>query len=194
MTPRIAVVGGGLGGAFLSSFLRNVTPTIPVHIDVYEASTRVGGRTLDSALQFGEARAVELGASMAIVQNRYVAEAAAALGLTTLLANKAPGRGGGRLAIVGHNGRGPHIAFHESSWGAVTLSKMAWRYGPRYLWRLRAQGAEFISNFTRLYDAQDAGRTFASARELLSAAHMADWPGRTCEVRAEGQIRRGVAT
>ena len=79
-TPSVAIIGGGIGGAFAAWWLRNASPA--VRIDVYERSSAVGGRTLDT----GEGDAsVELGASMAIVQNRYVAEAATALGLSRQL-------------------------------------------------------------------------------------------------------------
>lgn len=147
----MAIIGGGIVGAFAAWWLRNASPA--VRIDVYET-----GRTLDT----GEGDAsVELGASMAIVQNRYVAEAATALGLSRQLRSEARGRGGGRLGIVGANGR---IVFEEAPSGVQTAWRLLSRYGLRPLHRLRRRGSEFISNFSRLYEAQAAGRAFREGR------------------------------
>ena len=162
-TPSVAIIGGGIGGAFAAWWLRNASPA--VRIDVYERSSAVGGRTLDT----GEGDAsVELGASMAIVQNRYVAEAATALGLSRQLRSEARGRGGGRLGIVGANGR---IVFEEAPSGVQTAWRLLSRYGLRPLHRLRRRGSEFISNFSRLYEAQAAGRAFREGRRPYVYTH-----------------------
>ena len=79
---RIAVIGAGVGGAFVSDALRALGPNLQV--DVYEASARVGGRALDTTVLGEPAHAaVELGASMFIGDNRLMVEAAASLGLRT---------------------------------------------------------------------------------------------------------------
>ena len=56
---------------------------------------------------------------------------------------------------------------------------------------MKGVASEFIANFSRLYDAQDAGRAFRSPRDLLAEASMEEWPARACgaalgEVAAEG--------
>ena len=107
---------------------------------------------------------------MAIVQNRYVAEAATALGLSRQLRSEARGRGGGRLGIVGANGR---IVFEEAPSGVQTAWRLLSRYGLRPLHRLRRRGSEFISNFSRLYEAQAARRAFREADDLLAVASTA---------------------
>ena len=113
--PNIAIIGGGIGGAFAAAWLRNASVR---HLDVYEASERIGGRTLATQDQDETWATVELGASMGITENRYILEAARSLGLATELRSEVSWRGGGRLAIVG---AGRKLAFEEGAWKATTL-------------------------------------------------------------------------
>ena len=172
--PNIAIIGGGIGGAFAAAWLRNASVR---HLDVYEASERIGGRTLATQDQDETWATVELGASMGITENRYILEAARSLGLATELRSEVSWRGGGRLAIVG---AGRKLAFEEGAWKATTLVRMLSRYGGRALYRLKQQGSEFIRNFSRIYAAQDAGRAFFTVDELLAVGGLNEWPQRSC--------------
>ena len=171
---RVAIIGAGIGGAFTAEFLRNETNSA-LHIDVYEATARIGGRTLDTD---EGASSVELGAAMAIVQNRYVVEAAGSLGLETELLSKGRGRGAGLLGITQDLNKS--FVFQESKWPLVTLAKMARRYGLHSLFRLRKHGGDFIARFDQLYAAQDAQRTFDTPNELFAAAGLDMWPKQSC--------------
>ena len=190
---RIAIVGAGVGGGFSAHWMRTLGLDYDqVLIDVYESSARVGGRTMDtSALGESADRAVELGASMAIVQNRYVADAAAELGIRRTLASDGRGRGGGRMAIVGGPPR--QLNFRESAWPPVTVARLAWRYGMTHMARLHRQGQEFIANFSKLYDAQDAGDAFRSPDELLRVGAMEEWPRRSCADAIGALVGEGAA-
>ena len=182
--PRVAIIGAGIGGAFAAEYLRNETNSM-LQIDVYEAAARIGGRTLDT----GEgASSVELGAAMALVQNRYVREAAGTLGLRTELLSEVHGRGAGLLGIA--QGLNKSFLFQESEWSLVTLAKMARRYGLRSLFRLRKQGGDFISRFDRLYAMQDEGRSFQTADDLFAAVGLDTWPKRSCADAMETVIGR----
>ena len=172
--PNIAIIGGGIGGAFAAAWLRNASVR---HLDVYEASERIGGRTLATQDQDETWATVELGASMGITENRYILEAARSLGLATELRSEVSWRGGGRLAIVG---AGRKLAFEEGAWKATTLVRLLSRYGGRTLYRLGQQGSEFIRNFSRIYAAQDDGRAFATVDELLAVGGLHEWPRRSC--------------
>ena len=97
---RIGVVGAGVGGAFSAHFLRELLG-VNATIEVFDANERAGGRVLDTTTLLGEPLAQELGASMAITQNRYVRDAADKLGLKRRSLRDSPGRGSGRLAVVG---------------------------------------------------------------------------------------------
>ena len=183
---RIGVVGAGVGGAFTAKFLRELG--VNATIEVFDANERAGGRVLDTTTLLGEPLAQELGASMAITQNRYVRDAADKLGLKRRSLRDSPGRGSGRLAVVGADGA---IAFTESGFAPLTVARLLRRYGGRSLRNVKGVASEFIANFSRLYDAQDAGRAFRSPRDLLAEASMEEWPARACgaalgEVAAEG--------
>ena len=183
---RIGVVGAGVGGAFTTKFLRELG--VNATIEVFDANERAGGRVLDTTTLLGEPLAQELGASMAITQNRYVRDAADKLGLKRRSLRDSPGRGSGRLAVVGADGA---IAFTESGFAPLTVARLLRRYGGRSLRNVKGVASEFIANFSRLYDAQDAGRAFRSPRDLLAEASMEEWPARACgaalgEVAAEG--------
>ena len=165
---RIGVVGAGVGGAFTAHFLRELLG-VNVTIVVFDANERAGGRVLDTTTLLGEPLAQELGASMAITQNRYVRDAADKLGLKRRSLRDSPGRGSGRLAVVGADGA---IAFTESGFAPLTVARLLRRYGGRSLRNVKGVASEFIANFSRLYDAQDAGRAFRSPRDLLAEASM----------------------
>ena len=121
---RIGVVGAGVGGAFTAKFLRELG--VNATVEVFEASERAGGRVLDTTALLGEPLAQELGASMAITQNRYVRDAADKLGLKRRSLRDSPGRGSGRLAVVGADGA---IAFTESGFAPLTVARLLRRYG-----------------------------------------------------------------
>ena len=179
-STRVAVIGAGIGGASFVSFLedeiaRRGGGRATIAIDVFERADRIGGRTLATP---DGANAVELGASMAINQNRYVADFADALGLARRPSTERPGRGGGRLAIL--TGAGGAAPFFESEWKAVTLAKMLYRFGPLDFFQLRAVGKAFIANFTKIYDAQDGGRAFATPQALLAHAGLESFTRRSC--------------
>ncbi|KAL1525654.1 hypothetical protein AB1Y20_020504 [Prymnesium parvum] len=192
---RVAIVGGGIGGAFAASWLRNATEGTRLHIEVFESASRIGGRTFDTGelRPDDEQKPIELGAAIAIVQNRYVADAAAELGLSREMRSEAVGRGQGLLAIVGKAPAGftagpRSLVFEESSWTIQTLTRLSWRYGLRNLARLRSQGAKFIRNFSRLYEEQEQGHAFASVDELLNVGSMQGWPRRSCEEAVGGLV------
>ena len=196
---RVAIVGGGIGGASVASFLLSEFADIgavPPEIVVYEQSDRIGGRTLAAqfpdgtiastprlrtALQSSSGSAqgtvVELGASMAIEQNRYVREMAERLGLHRRHATDRPGRGSGKLAILS----GGRFAFVESDYKLVTVVSMLARYGLVNFYKLRSHGERLISAFDRIYGAQDQRRAFREPRSLLGMAGMDGLSERSCE-------------
>ena len=67
--PRVAIVGGGIGGAATAHFLLALRPD--VRIDLFEASEKVGGRahTLDAKI-FGVP--IDGGATSIFSKNKYL--------------------------------------------------------------------------------------------------------------------------
>ena len=207
---RIAIVGAGIGGASVAAFARSEFESLGAEapeIVVFEQSDRVGGRTLgartlgskvfaaprsavnaDALLHNDDAHGtvIELGASMAIEQNRYVREMAERLGLRRRHATERPGRGSGKMAILATaEGSDPpggrNFAFIESDYKLVTVGALLARYGTVNFYRLRSHGAELIAAFDRLYEAQDTQRAFREPRSLLAVAGMDDLSERSCE-------------
>ncbi len=172
--PRVAVVGGGVGGTLFASFLRSEFEAIGIapEIAIYEQSERIGGRAMHTADAHpsGSADVAELGASMAIEQNRYVRELAERAGLQRQHATERPGRGSGKMAILAEPGQG--FAWAESDSDVWTLGSLLWRYGALNFFRLRSHGASLIAAFERVYAAQDDGRAFRDPTSLLSVAGM----------------------
>ena len=170
--PRVAVVGGGVGGTLFASFLRSEFEAIGIapEIVIYEQSERIGGRAMHTADAIPTGSVVELGASMAIEQNRYVRELAERAGLQRQHATERPGRGSGKMAILAEPGQG--FAWAESDSAVWTLGSLLWRYGALNFFRLRSHGASLIAAFERVYAAQDDGRAFRDPTSLLSVAGM----------------------
>mmetsp|Transcript_7637 Transcript_7637/g.23839 ORF Transcript_7637/g.23839 Transcript_7637/m.23839 type:complete len:548 (-) Transcript_7637:426-2069(-) len=177
--PRVAVLGGGVSGAFFADSLRSRLPhEATLQLDVFEASGRLGGRLLDSAVYGDSAdHAVEMGAAMFIGQNRYVAHAVASLGLESQCrATSTKGRS--RLLVLGKDGA---PVFEESKHKVITLYRMAKRFGLRDVSKLTSRGLEFIANFSRFYELQERGEAFASVKGLFQSVSMAQYPPSTCE-------------
>ena len=176
--PRIAVIGGGIGGASFTRFLRQEVPE--AQITLFERADTVGGRVLSS----DDADNIELGASMAIQQNKYMWEIAGSLGLERRMAEERHGRGSGKLAIVSGGptvGGVPRaVAFLESDYKAATILSMLWRYGPLHFFRLRSQGQALITAFEALYKAQDEKKIFRGPESLWQEASMERFTQMNC--------------
>jgi hypothetical protein len=99
----------------------------------------VGGRAKSD---FSGEYPIELGASMAITQNRYVSQFADQLNLTKVYASGgSTDRGSGKLAIISTVGGVRAMSFVESDWTLVTIGTLLYRYGVTYFYNLRAAGS-----------------------------------------------------
>jgi hypothetical protein len=110
-----------------------------------------------------------------------LSEAAASLGLkASCRADEASRLGATRLAVLGKN---RSLGFVEGRSPLTTLGTMAARYGLRAGARVRGVAAEFIRNFSRMYEAvlRD-GPAARTPRALLGAADMQGWPHSSCVV------------
>ncbi|XP_011865640.1 PREDICTED: prenylcysteine oxidase-like [Vollenhovia emeryi] len=151
--PRIAVIGGGIGGGSASHFLTELFNGT-MKIDLYEART-VGGRL--ATVNIGGVE-VEAGGSILHTKNMYMQRFVELLGLE----KNTPSND--KVGIW----NGSEFVFIESDWWLVTISKLLRRYGFQLIqlnWRIE----NMIKEFVKIYDLQDAGKSFASATELLSA-------------------------
>ncbi|KAK9839631.1 hypothetical protein WJX81_001751 [Elliptochloris bilobata] len=154
-----------------------------VHLDVFEASNTVGGRT-----QFFhyENQTYELGASILHEQNQYFRDYADKLakedGAPT---QRAAMRDGGPAAV--YDGR--RFVFNESDWTVVNLYNIMRRYGLSYFW-LRSAPRSMLQRYLRLYELEREGRAYETPEALLGAVGLHKATQRS--LRAELKARVGV--
>ncbi|XP_012527010.1 prenylcysteine oxidase [Monomorium pharaonis] len=157
--PRIAIVGGGIGGASASHFLTELLNGT-LHIDLYEAKT-IGGRLATIKIDRDE---VEAGGSIIHPKNMYMHRFVKLLGLEKRPSNEEDGRD----AIW----TGDEFIFLGNDW--KTMLKLFWRYG-YHLLSLKNHVNNMLEDFAKIYDLQDAGYSFDNATALLSAMNK-DFP------------------
>ncbi|XP_022247806.1 prenylcysteine oxidase 1-like [Limulus polyphemus] len=113
--PRIAIVGGGIGGATTAHYLRELFPDPTATVDLFEAH-KVGGRLATTMIA---GREYETGGSIIHPSNFYMKNFTSLLGLKSRT---------GTLELFGiYNGK--EYIFKESPWFLMTQVKMLWRYG-----------------------------------------------------------------
>ncbi|NXJ86409.1 PCYOX oxidase, partial [Trogon melanurus] len=150
---RIAVVGGGIGGAAASYFLRQKFGRA-VRLDVLEKAA-LGGRLATLEV---EGASYEAGGSVLHPLNLHMKHFVKELGLAV-----APVRGG--LAGV-YNGE--EFVFEESSWYIINLLKLLWHYGLNPL-RMYMWVEDILDKFMRIYRYQTHDYAFSSNERLLHA-------------------------
>lgn len=151
--PRIAIVGGGIGGASVSHFLTELLNET-LEIDLYEAKT-IGGRLATVKVDRDE---VEAGGSIIHSKNMYMQRFVKLLGL-----EKSP-PSNEKYGIW----NGDEFIFTASDWSIITIIKLLYRYGIQ-LYRLQSHINYMLEDFTKIYDLQDAGQFFGNVTALLSA-------------------------
>ncbi|XP_076248592.1 prenylcysteine oxidase 1 [Calliopsis andreniformis] len=151
--PNVAIIGGGIGGAASSHFLTELFNN-NLNIDLYEAKT-IGGRLATVEIDQNE---FEAGGSIIHPQNKYMQEFAKLLGLEQRSSSDQ------RAGIWNGN----EIVFEESNWGVVSLAKLLYRYGIQPFSLNRYINA-ILNDFAKIYDLQDAGKSFENVTSLLAA-------------------------
>ncbi|KAM9368569.1 prenylcysteine oxidase 1 [Phaethornis superciliosus] len=150
---RIAVVGGGIGGAAAAYFLRQKFGR-SVRLEVLEKGV-VGGRLATLEV---EGAAYEAGGAVIHPLNLHMKHFVKELGLSV-----APAQG----SLMGiYNGE--EFVFEESSWYLVNLLKLLWHYGLNPL-RMYMWVEEILDKFMRIYRYQTHDYAFSSNERLLHA-------------------------
>ncbi|XP_054031288.1 prenylcysteine oxidase 1 [Dryobates pubescens] len=150
---RIAVVGGGIGGAATAYFLRQKFGA-GLRIQVLEKAA-VGGRLATEQL---EGAAYEAGGSVIHPLNLHMKHFVQELGLSVASAQ------GSLLGIY----NGEHFVFEESSWYIVNLLKLLWHYGLNPL-RMYMWVEDILDKFMRIYRFQTHDYAFSTHERLLHA-------------------------
>ncbi|XP_012233624.1 prenylcysteine oxidase-like [Linepithema humile] len=157
--PRIAIVGGGNGGASASHFLTELLNG-NLEIDLYEVKT-IGGRL--ATIKIGDDE-FEAGGAIIHPKNMYMQKFVKLLGLE----HNSPD--GLKMGIW----NGDEFVFKESDWSIVTIAQLLYRYGFQ-LFKLNRYVNDILDDFLKIYDLQDAGMSFANVTALLSALNK-DFP------------------
>ncbi|CAK9798124.1 Prenylcysteine oxidase-like [Anthophora plagiata] len=149
---NIAIVGGGIGGASSSHFLTELFKN-NVNIDLYEANT-LGGRLATVQINDNE---FEAGGSIIHPKNKYMQDFVKLLGLEHKLSH------GKRNSIW----NGDKIVYEESEWKILSLAKFIYKYGIEPF-KLERYVTSIRRNFEKIYELQDAGKSFTSITSFLS--------------------------
>ncbi|XP_063214770.1 prenylcysteine oxidase 1 [Chroicocephalus ridibundus] len=168
---RIAVVGGGLGGAAAAYFLRQKFGR-SVRLEVVEKAA-VGGRLATLEV---EGAGYEAGGSVLHPLSLVPGGLAAA-----------PAQGG--LAGI-YNGE--ELVFEESGWYLLNLLKLLWRYGLNPL-RMAMWVEDVLEKFMRIYRYQTHDYAFSSNERLLHALGGTDFTRMLNQTIDEAMQRAGFS-
>ncbi|XP_029167304.1 prenylcysteine oxidase-like [Nylanderia fulva] len=151
--PRIAVIGGGIGGASALHFLSELFNG-SLEIDLYEAKT-IGGRLATVKINDDE---VEAGGSIIHPKNMYMQKFVKLMGLKPNFPSEQ------KYGIW----NGVEFVYKESTWQIVSLAKLFYRYGFQ-MYKLTSYVGDIVEDFGNIYDLQDNGKSFANVTALLAA-------------------------
>ncbi|KAG0726613.1 Prenylcysteine oxidase [Chionoecetes opilio] len=151
--PRIAIIGGGIGGTATAYFLHDLFKD-EVLIDLYE-SNHVGGRLATLRVRDQQ---YEVGGSVIHPSNQYMKDFAAQFGLSHC--TQCP------QTIGLFNGK--DYVFKSSSVALVDLAKLLLRYGWD-IYRLQKVPAAVLQDFMKIYRLQHEGQAFKDVATMLSA-------------------------
>ncbi|XP_044577912.1 prenylcysteine oxidase-like [Cotesia glomerata] len=152
-TPKIAIIGGGIGGASASHYLTDLFKD-DVDIDLFEAD-KIGGRLATLNINNDE---YETGGSIIHSRNKLMRHFVQLLKLEDRPSE---------LDMIAGIWNGDEFVFKESSYQMVSLVKLFYRYGlaPFELHRLTNS---ILDDFDHIYDLQEAGIGFENISSLLS--------------------------
>lgn len=166
---KVAIVGGGIGGAATAHFLSEMLPS--ARIEVFEAGQRAGGRahTLDANL-FGVP--LDAGATSIFSKNKYLVSLIERFGL-----RKADDHGG-KQVIGLWDGSGFRFRWTESS--LLLPVHIVARYGPSPLRLIEAVDSA-VQRLLGVYDLQARNVSFGSPEELFDALQLTELTQRSAE-------------
>lgn len=153
-SPKIGIVGAGIGGASVGYFLSRNLPG--AEITVFEKG-EVGGRL---ATEEVDGRQYESGGAIIHAANRYMVEY---LDICGLKKRETPADESFTLHKDGE------VVFQEWGYSLVDKARMAWKYGIRSLLKLETFFSNVLASFLTIYDKLESGAGFSSVGELLEA-------------------------
>lgn len=154
---RIAIIGGGAGGASAAYHLQKFAEASEIHtpleITLFEKESRIGGRTTTVNAFNDPAFPVELGGSIFVKVNQILYNATRDFGLD-ISSRGLRGRNGSDYDLGVWNGK--EFVFKQSSsdsrWrGYWDIAKLLWKYGLAPI-RTRSLTQTMLGKFLRFYD------------------------------------------
>ena len=152
-TPKIAIIGGGIGGTSTAFFIKKALPRSQV--DVFEKGD-VGGRLRTTKIA---GREYEVGGSVIHPKNEYMTNFLEVCNLTKAT------RGPSKKTSIYHHGE---LVVELSDWSSWSTIQLLWRYGFISLLRLRGFVHDMLWHFKQVYPKLDHGQTYNNALDLLN--------------------------
>eukprot|EP01069_Polyplicarium_translucidae_P001246 Polyplicarium_translucidae@DN1592_c0_g1_i2.p1 len=165
---RVAIVGGGIGGAATSFFLRNQLPRRclnDLRIEVFEESADVGGRIRSMS---ASGRRAEVGAGVVHSSNRYFSSFVETLNLTLeeLKSTHVVLWDGVSVIASSHLTKTPRNAMAKIlDWLCLAIP-FAWKHGTRVR-AMKHNVALVIQDWEKVYDLAEAGVFVNSSQRLM---------------------------
>ncbi len=149
---RVAIIGAGAGGSSTAYHLQQyaANATIPLDITIFEASSRIGGRTTTVNALDDPRYPAELGASIFASVNHILVDAAEDFDLQTLEAG-ADRLGESKYEIGIWDGDGFVYKSMNDDLGFLNMVKLFWRYGLAPL-KTRSLMKSTVARFLEMYD------------------------------------------
>jgi len=155
--PKVAIIGGGIGGASVAYFLSQRLPGVDV--TVFEMD-RVGGRldTVDIA-----DRRYEVGGSIIHSANKLMVDYLEICNLTIKEGKGDEGGGNGAFSLIKEG----EVVWQESENFYLNTFRMIWRYGLFSLLKLNRFVSNLLTSFATIYPKLEEGVGFSNVKELL---------------------------
>ncbi|XP_043278149.1 prenylcysteine oxidase-like [Venturia canescens] len=155
--PKIAIIGGGIGGASASHYLNELFHG-ELNMDLFEAK-ELGGRLATVEVAGTE---YESGGSIIHDKNLLMRHFVKLLGM-----EERPSCGDQKFAIWNKD----EFVFEESSWTVMTVGRLIFRYSLQPF-RLHSHVNSVLEDFSKIYQLHDQGIAFKNVTALLSALNV----------------------
>ncbi|KAF7507293.1 hypothetical protein GJ744_010727 [Endocarpon pusillum] len=149
---RVAIIGAGAAGSSTAYHLQQyaANATIPLDITIFEASSRIGGRTMTVNALDDPRYPAELGASIFVSVNRILVDAAEEFNLEALEAG-ADRPSESKYEIGIWDGKEFVYKSMNDDLGFLNMVKLFWRYGLAPLKTQRLMKST-VAKFLKMYD------------------------------------------
>lgn len=150
---NIAIVGGGIAGTSASHFMSELFGD-DIKIDLYTPKN-IGGRLATINV---DGREYEAGGSIIHPRNRYMQQ------FTNMLGLEHESEGHESVGVW----NGDEFVYRSSEWNIVSMAKLIYRYGLQPF-KLQRYISSILTDFERIYDLQESGKSFLNVTALLAA-------------------------